>query len=143
MFRYYYGDYAEYVGLRVLTTDRQAHNLYLGVAAETGALGEICFLLILYVTLRNLARVRKRLLESHPELANMATAFMLAIITYMTTGIFLHFAYLRYFWLFMALAGATSYIANAQVPEEAPSNQTKPKTADATPDSLQVTGAHS
>ena len=85
MFRYYYGDYAEYVGLRVLTTDRQAHNLYLGVAAETGALGEICFLLILYVTLRNLARVRKRLLESNPELANMATAFMLAIITYMTT----------------------------------------------------------
>jgi len=143
MFRYYYGDYAEYVGLRVLTTDRQAHNLYLGIAAETGALGEICFLLIVYVTLRNLARVRKRLLESNSELANMATAFMLAIITYMTTGIFLHFAYVRYFWLFMALAGATSYIANAQVPEEAPSNQAKPQDADATPDSLQMTGAHS
>ena len=118
MFRYYYQDYAEYVGLRVLAADRQSHNLYLGIMAETGALGIICFLLIVYVTLRNLERTRKRFADSRPELANMATAFMLAIITYMASGLFLHFAYIRYFWLMMALAGAASYIASSQAAEE-------------------------
>jgi len=44
----------------------------------------------------------------------MVTAFMLAIIAYLASGIFLHFAFIRYFWLMMALAGAASYIANAQ-----------------------------
>jgi O-antigen ligase len=114
MFRYFYQDYAEFVGLRVLAADRQAHNLYLGLLAETGALGMICFVLILYVTLRNLNRARKRVALSNPQLANMATAFMLAIIAYLASGLFLHFAFIRYFWLMMALGGAASYIANAQ-----------------------------
>jgi hypothetical protein len=30
---------------------------------------------------------------------------MLAIFTYLITGIFLHFAYVRFFWVIMALAG--------------------------------------
>jgi O-antigen ligase len=114
MFRFYYQDYAEYVGLRVLAADRQAHNLYLGILAETGALGMICFALVVYITLRNLNQVRKRCAISNPEFANIATAFMLAIITYLASGFFLHFAFIRYFWLMMALAGAASYIANAQ-----------------------------
>ncbi|MFL5802110.1 MAG: O-antigen ligase family protein [Roseiflexaceae bacterium] len=118
MFRYYYQDYAEYVGLRVLAADRQAHNLYLGLAAETGALGLLCFFLILYVALRDLHRTRKRWQHTRPELANMATAFMLAIITYLTTGVFLHFAFIRYFWLILALGGAANYIAAQE--EQAP-----------------------
>jgi len=120
MFRYYYQDYAEYVGLRVLATDRQAHNLYLGLAAETGALGIICFLLVVYVMLRDLHRTRKRWERTRPELANMATAFMLAIITYLATGLFLHFAFIRFFWIIMALGAAASAIATAQE-EQAPS----------------------
>jgi O-antigen ligase len=119
MFRYYYQEYAAFVGLRVLAADRQSHNLFLGLLAETGALGMICFLLVLYVTLRNLNRVRKRYLVSKPEYSNIATAFMLAIITYMASGLFLHFAFIRYFWLMMALAGAASYIATAQETQEA------------------------
>jgi O-antigen ligase len=119
MFRYYYQDYAEYVGLRVLATDRQAHNLFLGLAAETGALGLLCFGLVLYVTLRDLHRTRKRWQRTRPDLANMATAFMLAIVTYLATGLFLHFAFIRYFWLILALGGAANYIA-AQQEEQAP-----------------------
>ena len=119
MFRYYYQEYAGYVGLRVLAADRQAHNLFLGLLAETGALGMICFLLVLYVTLRNLNQMRKRYLISNPDYSNLATAFMLAIITYLASGLFLHFAFIRYFWLMMALAGAASYIAAAQEAEAA------------------------
>jgi hypothetical protein len=35
---------------------------------------------------------------------------MLSIITYMTTGLFLHLSYARYFWLMLALAGAAAHI---------------------------------
>jgi O-antigen ligase len=119
MFRFYYQQYADFVGLRVQTEDRQSHNLFLGLLAETGALGMICFLLVLYVTLRNLNLVRKRFVTSNPEYSNIATAFMLAIITYLASGLFLHFAFIRYFWLMMALAGAASYIAITQGTQEA------------------------
>ncbi len=116
MFRYYYQDYAQLVGLRVLASDRQAHDLYLGIAAETGILGLTSFLAILFLTLRNLARTRKRWMQIHPEHANMAAGFMLALVSYMTTGIFLHFAFIRFFILILALASVVSYVSDVQVP---------------------------
>lgn len=125
LFRYYYEEYAAEVGLRVKNTERSAHDLYLQVAAETGLLGLLFLLITLYMTMRGLARVRKRWMEDEPELSNMAVAYMLSIVTYLTTGIFLHFAFIRYFWLIMALAAATIYIAEqralakqAQEPDE-------------------------
>jgi len=118
MARYYYREYADRVGLRVLNANRETHNLYLGIAAETGVLGLLCVLAILFVTLRDLARARRYWMESRPRLADTATGFMLAIISYLTTGIFLHFAYIRFFWAIMALACAVSYIARAEAPIE-------------------------
>jgi putative inorganic carbon (hco3(-)) transporter len=125
LFRYYYEEYAALVGLRVKGTERSAHDLYLQVAAETGLLGLLFLLITLYVTMRGLDRVRKRWMRDEPELSNMAVAYLLSIVTYLTTGIFLHFAFIRYFWLIMALAAATIYIAEqralakqAQEPDE-------------------------
>jgi putative inorganic carbon (hco3(-)) transporter len=94
----------------VKSSGREAHNLYLGVAAENGFLGVLFLGGVLFVTLRELARVRKRCEESHPELANLAAGFMMAIVAYMTSAIFLHFAYIRYFWLIMALSAATGLV---------------------------------
>jgi len=111
LFPLYYQEYADLIGLRTQNSDRQAHDLYVSIAAETGGLGLACFLVIIYITLRGLARARKRWLVDEPEIANMATAYMLSIVTYLTTGIFLHFAFIRYFWLIMALAAAVIYIA--------------------------------
>lgn len=119
MFRYYYQEYASYVGIRVLTADRQAHSLFPGLMAENGGLGLLFFCLILFVTLRDLHRVRKRWVKKDPDLANMATGFFLAVITYLTTGIFLHFAFIRYFWLIMALASAAAYVAKQEELKEA------------------------
>ena len=110
-FSTYYRQYADQIGLLSKAADREAHNLYLGTAAETGILGLICFLMVLFVTLWELARARRRWIGRRNDLANMATAFSLSVVTYMTTGIFLHLSYDRYFWLVMALAGATAVIA--------------------------------
>jgi putative inorganic carbon (HCO3(-)) transporter len=111
MFRYYYQEYASYVGLRVHNANRQAHSLFPGLAAETGLLGLVLFCLILYITLRDLHRVRRKWRYRDPMIANMATGLMLAVVSYLTTGIFLHFAFIRYFWLVLALASAAVYIA--------------------------------
>jgi putative inorganic carbon (HCO3(-)) transporter len=112
MFKYYYQHYADIIGLRIHTGTREAHNLYLDLAAENGTLGLLCFAAILGVTLRGLARVRKRWRLEQPDLANMSTGLMLAIISYLTTGIFLSLAYARYFWMMIALACAVQYISN-------------------------------
>ena len=72
-----------------------------------------CFLAIALITLRGLGRARKRCLHRHPDLANMITAFTLALVAYLATGLALHFSYVRYFWLMLALAGSASHMADS------------------------------
>ncbi|MEJ2285436.1 MAG: hypothetical protein P8X85_17800, partial [Desulfobacterales bacterium] len=38
--------------------------------------------------------------------SNLATGFLLSIIGYLTTAVFLHLSYIRYYFLILALAGA-------------------------------------
>jgi O-antigen ligase len=111
-FKYYSKEYSDELGLDVLVGTREAHSLYLGIASQLGILGIFTFMAILFVTLRNLARTR----IEKPAMANMATTFMLVIISFMTTGIFLHLSYVRYFALMLALASVTSIVS----PEGAP-----------------------
>jgi hypothetical protein len=53
--------------------------------------------------------------RNNTELANLSTGFFLAIVSYMTTGIFLHFAYIRYFWLMIALSVVVSGFRESDV----------------------------
>ena len=63
--------------------------------------------------LGSLARARRRL-AAERDVAALATGFALALITYLTTGLFLHFAYIRYFWLFAALAAAMGMVVDPE-----------------------------
>ena len=105
MFRYEMEEYSKIVSLRNIPEQRQAHSLYPGVAAESGILGFITvmgrFLYMLYRL--NIARAYW-LARNQMGMLNLCTGFFLAIICYMTTGIFLHWAYIRYLWLTVALA---------------------------------------
>lgn len=121
LFPAYYREYADEVGLASDNAARQAHNLYAGMAAETGALGLFFFMGIFVSTLVALARVRKRAHQAAPELATMATSFILAVVAYLTTGMFLHLAYERYLWILLALAGSAAYIGlQAKLPSSGP-----------------------
>jgi O-antigen ligase len=106
----YYRDYADEIGISVRAADREAHNLYLGIAAETGILGLVAFFGAIGATFVQLARARRRALPLRPDLAAMAAGFMLALVGYLASGLFLHLAYARYFWLVLALAGATATV---------------------------------
>ncbi len=119
MFRYYYMDYAPLVGENVqFGKDRQAHNLYLSIAADHGLFGLLTYMAIIFLTIGGLAQARKRWLHSDPsrhaprlrQLANIATGFILALVSYLVTGLGLHFGYARFFWMIMALAGSLIYM---------------------------------
>lgn len=110
-FPFYYPDYADRLGLRVHAELREAHSLFLDVAAETGVIGLVCFLGVIFVTLRELSRARRRWHARDPEIANTAAGFELAIVAQLATGLFLQQGYIRYFWLLMALAGAAAFVA--------------------------------
>jgi O-antigen ligase len=106
----YYRDYADDIGVSVKAANREAHNLYLGIAAETGILGLTAFLGAIVVTFIQLARARGRAIASRPDLAALAAGFMLALVGYLAAGLFLHLSYARYFWLMLALAGAAAAV---------------------------------
>ncbi|MCX6043963.1 MAG: O-antigen ligase family protein [Chloroflexi bacterium] len=114
MFPSYYRDYSKEAGFKSRNADREAHNLYAGLAADNGLVGLTCFLAIFAVTLRDLVLARRRWLQSNPGLALLATGFILALIAYLVTGVGAHFTYIRFFWIIMALANSTVYIAQSQ-----------------------------
>jgi hypothetical protein len=108
MVRYYTQDYSRDIGFRYLTNNPQAHSLFPGIAAESGILGLICFLLIILIPLRDLVWARNRWQVSHPDWSYLATAFFQVLISYTVTGLFLHMAYMRFFYLMIALAVVAS-----------------------------------
>ena len=114
----YYREYADEIGISVRAADREAHNLYLEKAAETGILGLVTFFGAVVATLFQLARARAAAIARRPELAAMASGFMLALVAYLATGIFLHMSYARYFWLILALAGATAHVVLRTMADE-------------------------
>jgi hypothetical protein len=106
----YYLQYAERVGIRVKNADREAHNLYLDIAADLGLVGLTTFLALNVAALSALARVRKR--TADPMLSGLATALLLSLAAYLVTGLFLHFSFVRYYWLFVALAATVVSVAD-------------------------------
>jgi O-antigen ligase len=117
LFPSYFQDEARAQGAdRIVGVDREAHSLYLGLAAETGLLGLASFTAFIGSLLASLARVRRRLRTTHPDAAALATGFALSIIAYLATGLFLHFAYIRYFWLLAGLAAAMGLVTDLPLP---------------------------
>lgn len=110
MFKYVSREYGERIGYRALPDLRQAHNLLLGVAADTGLLGLVCLSAIFWIVISNLNRAYRSLKDSSPMLAETAIPFCLAIVAYFGSGLFLHFAFIRYFWMMIALADCCTLI---------------------------------
>lgn len=112
MFPAYYEPYANTVGILVRNdVEREAHNLYLGVGAELGIPGLIVFLLVGLSTVRMLLKARRASILRRPDLERLATPFLLALMTYYVTGMFLHLSFGRFYWLMLAVSTAAAIIA--------------------------------
>ena len=100
MFSYYYEQYANVVGILVRNdVEREAHNLYLGIGAELGIPGLIAFLMVALLTVRSLLAARRASLVRRPDLERLTTPFLLALMTYYVTGMFLHLSFGRFYWI--------------------------------------------
>jgi O-antigen ligase/polysaccharide polymerase Wzy-like membrane protein len=98
------------VGFRWLTTNRRLHNMYVEELADTGVIGVSSFLLIILVTLKLLNDQRLAWRGRNDEYYYTIIGVMVAILAYMVSAVFLHLSYIRFFWMLMAVAGATAFV---------------------------------
>jgi hypothetical protein len=57
-----------------------------------------------------LLQARRRSIDRRPDLEQLTTPYLLALITYAVTGLFLHLSFTRYFFLMLAVATAAAVI---------------------------------
>jgi putative inorganic carbon (hco3(-)) transporter len=121
MFNEHYREEAIEAGFRVHEGTRSAHNLYLHILAEFGLVGAVAFFGAIGVTLRDMARARRRLGDDRAALRAVLAGLVGAVIAYLTTGLFLSYAYERYAWFLLALgAAAAAVAAGGEDPSVAP-----------------------
>lgn len=101
-----YQKYTQLIGLEVRSEDREAHSLYVETLAETGILGFAAFLGILISIFQALARIKLDVMNSvaHQKWISHISALQVSFLSYLFAAIFLHGAYIRFFWMFLALA---------------------------------------
>ena len=103
------------LGLAPRNEMREAHSLYLEIAAERGILGLAVFGTLVAMLAAAVTRARRRFAESgRQDGANLAGAIGFAWIGYAVTAIFLHDAYSRYFWLLVGITLALPQIAGRE-----------------------------
>jgi O-antigen ligase len=101
-----YQRYAQQVGIEFRAEARDPHSLYVQLLAETGILGTLAFLGMMFFLFDALNKACQAV-ERSPHLADWLpwiSAFRFAILSYLMTSIFLHNAYIRYLWIFVAIA---------------------------------------
>ena len=112
-------DYAQQVGsdARLYVTPAEGyypHNLYLEVAAETGLLGLVPFLLALAACFFYLWRARGTLRAlGDASSAGLATGCSIALTGYLLTSVFLHGDFIRYWWLLVGFVGALDKLSSS------------------------------
>ena len=104
-YKYLFPVYSKRLGLALVATEREAHNLFLEIAAETGVIGFSMFIFILFACFQNMFRGRTLFLRADmKDYAGMVTGFMGGFVGYFVAAIFIHNAFPRYFYLLIGLA---------------------------------------
>ena len=112
-------DYGRGVGYKLLDPSRRAHNMYLEEMADTGIVGFGAFMSIVLVIIFQLWAIMRRTRVKDRDAYLLAAGFLLGIIAYLTTAVFLQLSYARYYWFLLAIASATVYILR-NTPAHAP-----------------------
>jgi O-antigen ligase len=110
-----YPDYSAELGVDVRDTPREAHNLYLETAAETGLIGVAALAGLFAAALAALAAGRRRF-RRMADVRSDAIGFAVAVslVGYLVTSVFLHMAFARLAWLVFGIALAFPSVARAE-----------------------------
>jgi O-antigen ligase len=127
-----YWDFAPKLGLEAGTLStsgasntREPHNLYVELLATTGIFGFMFFFLFYYILLKALSTTRSKLWASdrYKDRSSWIASITIALISFLFTGLFLHGAFYRYLWMFIAIAMAGYHLygdtkSNSYITEE-------------------------
>lgn len=117
-FNFHYQDYSRRLGLDPRREERSPHNLYLEIMSELGLVGLFWFIGLQWITFKGLQQARKDFLAAGmPDYAGISLAMGAAIIGFLVTGIFLHVAQPRFFWLLYGIALAIPHVAKRELKE--------------------------
>jgi len=111
----HYQEYVSGLGIEMRSEARDAHSLYLEVAAETGIFGIVAMGAVIVGAFLALQRGRRCFdelgLAAHSRIARALTA---SLVGFLITGLFLHLDFARLFWLLIGLALALPTIAERE-----------------------------
>jgi O-antigen ligase len=110
----YTAKYGDEEGMTRLLGNRQAHNMYLGVLADTGLIGFATLMPIFIFSLLALLKTRKLYADTRPELVGLAIGLTLSLVAFLSSAVFLSSAYERFYWLIVALGGVAVGIARRE-----------------------------
>lgn len=109
-----YLTYSQQFGIELRYEERDPHSLYVQVLAETGLIGFIAFAGVLIALYIALGRARKQTAD-FPTLSEWLpwlSSLQVALSAYLLAATFLHGAYIRYFWILVALTLAAIRITH-------------------------------
>ena len=107
----FYQSYSRKLGLDPRIEERQAHSLYLQVAAETGLAGILVFGWLLISMMKGMLDAVKKLKEAGNNwYADLILSFASGVVGYLAAALFIHGAYPRYFWLLAGISLAIPHI---------------------------------
>lgn len=96
--------------------DRNAHSLYLQIAAERGLVGLAAFGVLLWFMIRSLRSSRHMFQEAKLyDYGALVTAFGIGFFGFLASSLFLHESYPKYFWLLMGIALSFPQAAQGEI----------------------------
>ncbi len=118
-----YQKYSGEIGIEYEYGERDPHSLFTQILAETGIFGMISFLGIVVSLLSGLTRSVRSIshLSIYKSYAPWLMSLQVSIIGYLVAAIFLHDAYIRYFWILVALSIAAIQLIDEHVNSFEPS----------------------
>lgn len=111
-----YQEYARRVGLEFRSEVRQAHDLYLEIASETGLLGLFSFMLLVGGIFKSIWKAQQALFRNGlAPVSNMVAALAFALLGFLISALFLHAVYFRNFWILAGIALAVPQMAETEI----------------------------